>query len=134
MYFSGIWDLLSRVQGPAGSRNWGGDRVGELPDWGSRPQAVSVPPCPSSDQSWARGLPCTASWVWGPRCLGGRPVAPRWLQSSAQDSAYFLLLSPQASSCRRDEVGPVHRGCGSAAGLHGDKAQPCVPCDAGGLG
>ena len=29
-------------------------------------------------------------------------MAPRWLQSSAQDSAYFLLLSPQAGEMRWD--------------------------------
>lgn len=61
-------------------------------------------------------------------------MAHRWLQSSAQGSAYFPLLSPQAPPSRRDEVGTVHRVCGNAAELYGDKARPCVPCDEGGLG
>ena len=88
---------------------------------------MSVLPCPSSDQSWARGFPCTVSWVWG-------PLVPRRQANGSQDSAYFLLLSPQAPSSRRDEVGTVHRGCGNMAGVHGDKAHPCVPCNEGGLG
>lgn len=61
-------------------------------------------------------------------------MAHRWLQSSAQGSAYFPLLSPQAPPSRRDEVGTVHRVCGNTAELYGDKARACVPCDEGGLG
>lgn len=47
---------------------------------------VALCPRPSFDQSWARA--CTASWVWGPWCPGGRPMAHRWLQSSAQGSSF----------------------------------------------
>lgn len=107
----------------SGSRNWGaGSRVGGLQIGAQASSCECLRP--SFDQSWARGLPCTASWIWGPLVPRRQTMAHRWLQSSAQGSAHFPLSSPQAPPRPGEMRWELCTGvCGNATELYGDSAR-----------